>query len=575
MIDRRKLLQLSALSALAVGGSVAGISLGPFSRRASATTPTMQFALQNTLTAGTLYATVTGYNLETNDLFFLESDGQSIYTPAPPPSINSPLTANVAIEVGGPGATNTITIPQMSGRVWFSVGQPLTFLLNPGGPTGVELVEPAPAVPSDPSYNLSWDFFEFTYNSANLYANISYVNFACLPIALQLTNASGGVQSVLGLPADGLDTICANLIAQNAIDGAGWDQLVLTANGANLRALNPSDGVGVNPSLFSGYYQPYIDQVWSMYSSQPLVVNANTADLGNVTGTVAGGMLTFAGVPGGSFAQPAAADIFNCGGGVFDNPSGSPDVARIIAVLGAALNRSTLLIDSNQPGSENPATYYQNPVTDHYARIVHAANLDGLGYAFGFDDVAPTTATNQSGYVTDANPVLLTVAVGGGTATGPSPSPSPTPTATATATGGIISAYTTIEAASYTSNNGTQTEATSDTGGGQDVTSISNGCWLAYEGVDFGSTGATQFIGRVASGAAAGISGLVEVALDSPTAAPVGSFAIASTGGWQDWQTVPANITTAPVTGTHTVYLVFSSGQPADFVNLHWFTFST
>jgi len=567
MIDRRKLLQLSAL---AIGGSVAaGIGLGPFSRRASATTPTMQFALQNTLTSGTLYAIVTGYNLETNDLFFLESDGQSIYTPTPPSSINAPLTANVAIEVGGSGATNTITIPQMSGRVWFSVGQPLTFLLNPGGPTGVELVEPDPAASSDPSYNLSWDFFEFTYNSANLYANITYVDFACLPIALQLTNASGGVQSVLGLPADGLDTICANLIAQNAIDGAGWDRLVLTANGANLRALNPSDGIGVNPSLFSGYYQPYVDQVWSMYSSQPLTVNANTADLGNVTGGVAGGMLTFPGVAGGSFAQPAAADIFRCGGGAFANASGSGDVGRIIAVLSAALNRSTLLIDSNQPGSENPATYYQNPITSHYARIVHAANLDGLGYAFGFDDVAPTTATNQSGYVTDANPVLLTVAVGGGTATGLTPTPTPTPTPT----GGTISAYSTIEAASYTSDNGTQTEATSDTGGGEDVTSISNGCWLAYEGVDFGSTGATQFIARVASGAAAGISGLVEVALDSATAASVGSFAIASTGGWQDWQTVPANITATPVTGTHTVYLVFSSGQPADFVNLHWFTF--
>jgi hypothetical protein len=34
---------------------------------------------------------------------------------------------------------------------------------------------------------------------------------------------------------------------------------------------------------------------------------------------------------------------------------------------------------------------------------------------------------------------------------------------------------------------------------------------------------------------------------------------------------VPANIST--ITGTHTVYLVFSSGQPADFVNVHWFTF--
>ncbi|MCT9928961.1 carbohydrate-binding protein [Planotetraspora sp. A-T 1434] len=33
-----------------------------------------------------------------------------------------------------------------------------------------------------------------------------------------------------------------------------------------------------------------------------------------------------------------------------------------------------------------------------------------------------------------------------------------------------------------------------------------------------------------------------------------------STGGWQSWQTVPANIT--GVTGTHTVYVTFTSGQP-------------
>jgi hypothetical protein len=30
----------------------------------------------------------------------------------------------------------------------------------------------------------------------------------------------------------------------------------------------------------------------------------------------------------------------------------------------------------------------------------------------------------------------------------------------------------------------------------------------------------------------------------------------------------------SPVTGTHTVYLTFTSGQPADYVNLNWFTFT-
>ena len=47
---------------------------------------------------------------------------------------------------------------------------------------------------------------------------------------------------------------------------------------------------------------------------------------------------------------------------------------------------------------------------------MHAANLDGVGYAFPYDDVTPTNGVNQSGAVQDPNPQLLTVAVGGGNA---------------------------------------------------------------------------------------------------------------------------------------------------------------
>ena len=46
---------------------------------------------------------------------------------------------------------------------------------------------------------------------------------------------------------------------------------------------------------------------------------------------------------------------------------------------------------------------------------------------------------------------------------------------------------------------------------------------------------------------------------------------IPDTGGWQNWQSIPANV--ANVTGTHTVYLTFTSGQPADFVNVNWIQF--
>jgi hypothetical protein len=101
---------------------------------------------------------------------------------------------------------------------------------------------------------------------------------------------------------------------------------------------------------------------------------------------------------------------------------------------------------------------------------------------------------------------------------------------------------------------------------------IGNGDWAQYSNVDFSSTAAHQFVARVASGAAAGVSGLVQVRLDNRANAPVGSFAVGNTGGWQSWRSVPANI--SAVTGVHTVFLTFTSGQPADFVNVNWFTFA-
>jgi hypothetical protein len=571
MLSRRKF--LTASSAL-VGGS-ALVGAGALSWRASATAATLSVALVNETSSSTVYAYVTGQAINNNNaLVLLESNGQTLYYPANPSSTGTPLAADCAIPLGGPGSTTNVTIPQIAGgRIWFSIGTPLTFLLNPGA-NGPGLVEPSVTNPSDPNIDTFWDFCEFTYNSSQLFANISYVDFVSIPIALTLTDSSGGVQHVSGMPAGGLNTVCSGLTAQNNTDGAGWNRLIVTSGGQNLRALSPNNGIVMNSSLFSGYFQPYVNQVWSKYTSQSLTVDTQ-ASWGSVTGQVSGGQLTFSGV--GSFGQPAAADIFSCSTGPFANAAG--EMGALIARISAAFNRTTLLIDSDQPDDENPSDYYQNSVTNHYARIVHAANLDGRGYAFPYDDVAPTNGADQSGAVSSGSPTLWTVTVGGanayssGSGSGPTSSPSTVASSPSSGGGGGgVSAYSTIQAESYNSNNGTQTETTTDTGGGEDVGWIDNGCWLGYNNVEFGSSGATQFKARVASGAAAGVSGLVQVALDSPTAAPIGSFAIGNTGGWQSWETVPANIST--VTGTHTVYLVFSSGQPADFVNVNWFTFS-
>jgi beta-glucanase (GH16 family) len=189
--------------------------------------------------------------------------------------------------------------------------------------------------------------------------------------------------------------------------------------------------------------------------------------------------------------------------------------------------------------------------TDHgYMVILDLAMGGGFPAAFG----GGPTGSTASGVPMLVDYVAIWSATGGGGGGG-----------------GGGSAYSTIQAESFSAQQGVALEPCTDTGGGQDMGWLANGDWARYNGIDFGSTAATQFVARVASGAAGGVSGLVQVRLDSPTAPPLGSFAIANTGGWQSWRTVPANI--SAVTGVHDVYLTFSSGQPADFVNVNWFTF--
>ncbi|MGW2640532.1 glycoside hydrolase family 16 protein [Streptomyces sp. NPDC001348] len=204
--------------------------------------------------------------------------------------------------------------------------------------------------------------------------------------------------------------------------------------------------------------------------------------------------------------------------------------------------------------NQTDATTWANATGHGFFVILNVAMGGAFPDAFG----GGLDGDTRSGVPMVVDYVQVLQSTGGGSGTTPPPS-------------GGRDAYGAIQAESYDSQSGTATETTTDTGGGQDIGSLANGDWALYKGVDFGSTAARQFYGRVASGAAGGVSGLVEVRLDSRSNSPVGSFAVADTGGWQSWRTVPANI--SPVTGTHDVYLTFTSGQASDFVNVNWFDF--
>ncbi|PSK56790.1 hypothetical protein B9Z65_6414 [Elsinoe australis] len=368
------------------------------------------FVLRNTTQSASLFAYVTGIALQhDSQRCLLRSTGTDLYFPTSPSSICSPLAEDCAIPLGPPGQETTLQIPQLAGgRLWISRDAKLTFLLNPGP----ALVEPSVLNPSDPNADIDFGFVEFTLNDAQLYANISYVDFVPrLPIAINLQTESGARTNVTGIPSNGIEEIASRLRDQAGTDGRPWDRLVVSskADGQPLRVLNATHGntVGAN---FDGYYEPYVDQVWQKYSQGARLEIDTQSAAGTVTGSVDGsGNLTFG--AGLEFGRPSTTDIFGCNSGPFVTGS-SQERNAIIPRLAAAFVRSTLLTDTMQPS--DPAGYYKDSTTQHYCRIVHEVNADMKGYAFAYDDVQPSGGEDQSGKANAGDPTVFTVTLGGG-----------------------------------------------------------------------------------------------------------------------------------------------------------------
>ncbi|MBK6009732.1 glycoside hydrolase family 64 protein [Streptomyces sp. MBT53] len=302
-------------------------------------------------------------------------------TPAPDASIAGPAA----------GQSTTIRIPKFSGRIYFSYGQKLVFKLTTGG-----LVQPAVQNPTDPNRNILFNWSEYTLNDSGLWINSTQVDMFSAPYAVGVQRSDGSTASTGHLKSGGYTGF------YNALRGqpGGWANLIQTrSDGTVLRALSPTYGIETG-ALPSTVMDDYINRVWSKYSSSTLTVTP-FADQPNTKyyGRVSGNVMNFTNSSGAvvtTFQKPDAASIFGCYK-YLDAPN---DLVRgpISRTLCAGYNRSTLLVNPNQPDTTT-ANFYQDVVTNHYARKIHAQMADGKAYAFAFDDVGA-----QESLVNDGNP---------------------------------------------------------------------------------------------------------------------------------------------------------------------------
>ncbi|KAF2222288.1 hypothetical protein BDZ85DRAFT_199831 [Elsinoe ampelina] len=385
-------------------------SATPYLSLAYSGTSRLTLSLVNNLNSNKVTAYVTGLDVK-GQLVMLQPDGNWFYPTAGTSGIPQNITANTAIPLGAPGSTTNVTLPGflISGRVWFADGT-LSFFTVPG-PSGPSLVQPSAANPSDPNAATNWGFVELTNISAGIYCNISFVDFLGLPLGMTLTGVNGK-QSALGTTAAAVPGVCAKLI-ETSKGGAPWDELCVNDEKGNvLRVLSPALHAAVDSSNFAKLFNGHVNKVWQRFATEPLMIDTQSSP-GIVNCTVQNDIMT-CGQDSTTYAKPNGLDIFGCNSGPFLIRNGNPTHMAVVPRLCAAFNRATLLLPNGrkQPFN-NPKRYYLSGPTNWYSKFVHDFEIDGRGYAFSYDDVSATGTEDLSGLLSDPEPSLLSITVGG------------------------------------------------------------------------------------------------------------------------------------------------------------------
>jgi GH18 family chitinase len=122
----------------------------------------------------------------------------------------------------------------------------------------------------------------------------------------------------------------------------------------------------------------------------------------------------------------------------------------------------------------------------------------------------------------------------------------------------------TIQAESFSAQSGTQTEPTTDAGGGVNVDWFETGDWLDYR-VNVTSAGQYTVGFRVASA-----NGGATLQLRNSSGTVLGSVNVGNTGGWQSWQTISTTLTLPAGVQTLRLHAQASTG-----CNVNWLSFAT
>ena len=448
---------------------------------------------------------------------------------------------------------HTFTLPYIAGcRVYISRGQQLYFYFfgANGSPSGY--TAPNPQSPTDPNLGIICETIELTNNGGGFFGNTTRVDAFAYPMGLELYgNGYYKKTGELKTAADIVAAYKANVPTefQGTVNNSTG---VISFPSKTAAFYDGTNGTTAGP--YGNYFQPYLDAIWAKYKNEDLIFNAGNA--GVFKGRVgADNRLVVVGQSGAYLnrtgiitREPTTQEAFE-GKGVLATRTGDGDCDLVVqAQITAAVNRHAISTAAGVAGQQNfydVSKFYQAAPMNYYARFWHlpGISVDNLSYGFAYDDVADQSATLQTPQPTKV------VATFGGFAGTPPPTRYAIPGK--------------IEAESFAAQLGTQTETTTDTGGGLNVSYFDTNDWLDYA-VNVATAGTYTVGFRVASA-----TGGATLQLRNSSGGVLGSINVGNTGGWQSWQTINATVTLPAGAQTLRLFAAASTG-----CNVNYLTFA-
>jgi len=210
-----------------------------------------------------------------------------------------------------------------------------------------------------------YDFLEYTIGPTQFNGNTTRVDAFGVKLALRL-HCADGFEATVGEDAT---TFAESRAAtfQRFIDAVPTEFKPLAQLRAPYRILNPGSGGFGAGGQYENYYKAYIDEIWAS--------NGLTIPKAGPNGS---GLRSYPNLSAAIYRHTAGPNTF------------APD--------GKLLNQSMWA---------NPATFYQQNPSDHYAKFWHDNGIDGKAYGFPYDDVG-----GYSTYISHTNPQYMLVAIG-------------------------------------------------------------------------------------------------------------------------------------------------------------------